>query len=68
MWRPRELQGLALIGMRNLHISVLLARISSLRVYNVMELPIFRGIFDGVFERIGLMGGFNYVRPPRVLV
>ena len=68
MWRPWELQGLALIGMRNLHISVLLARISSLRVYKVMELTIFRGIFDGVFKRIGLIRGFNYVRPSRVLV
>ena len=68
MWRPWELQGLTLIGMRNLHISVLLARISSLRVYKVMELTIFRGIFDGVFKRIGLIRGFNYVRPSRVLV
>ena len=54
--------------MRNLHISVLLARIGSLRVYKLMELTVFRGILDGVFKRIGLLRGFNYVRPPRVLV
>ena len=57
--------------MSNLHISVLLARIGSLRVYKLghLELTFFRGIINGVFKRNLFIRWINiiYVRSSCVL-